>query len=118
VHPHIIAIRKYQAEVDRLNAPPEPEQPDVAADVVPEAQAVAKPKKVTEISRAVAFLREVLKTGPIPETKVQDLARDAKISARTLKRAKAKAKVVSSRTGRDYWVWRLSVVKAKEDQKP
>jgi hypothetical protein len=77
---------------------------------------VTKIREPKAIDVAVDWLKSALESGPQPQKVLEAMAPEAGISARTLKRAKAKAKVVSERIGRDYWVWRLGIVKMEDGQ--
>jgi HTH domain len=101
VSPDILAIRKYQAEIDRLNASP---QPVVEAEAVPEVLTV-KPRKLTELQKAKAFLSDVLSGEPMLATTVQELAVEVGISRRTLRRAVKALKVKVRKNGRGPWFW-------------
>lgn len=67
-----------------------------------------------ELCEAIEFLQEVLANGPLPAKKVNDQARAAGISERTLKRAKGKLGVVAHKVGGHFgdaqeqrWEWEL-----------
>lgn len=61
--------------------------------------------------KAEGFLADLLKAGPLSVKEIDLAANGAGISERTLKRAKAKLRVVSDRTGgigaEGWWAWRL-----------
>lgn len=61
----------------------------------------------SEYDRAVAFLKEVLSSGPMFSPELFAKAREAGISRPTLNRAKKEASVVSKKMGK-VWEWRLS----------
>lgn len=62
----------------------------------------------TAVGEAKDFLRTVLTNGPISSKRVASEARDASISEKTLRRAKAVLGVVSTKTGMGGgWVWAL-----------
>ena len=65
------------------------------------------PVPQTEIAKAVTWLQATLGNGPVPEKQVQEMARNAGIKARTLKRAKGRAGVKSLRIGQSRWDWAL-----------
>jgi hypothetical protein len=53
----------------------------------------------TALQRAIAWLRNVLASGPLPVEEVERLAREAHISRRTLRRARGKLHVRTSPSG-------------------
>lgn len=69
------------------------------------------PEDRSAIDEAVDVLRQILADGPLPATTVQREARDAGISAATLKRAKRVAGARAVRVGglgtEGHWEWRL-----------
>ena len=70
-------------------------------------------EEASAFDEAKAFLREVLASGPMEEKTVRKDAKDARISEKTLKRAKAELEVKSFRVGQSgkrgagRWYWRL-----------
>jgi hypothetical protein len=112
------AVARRDQRIVELNKPPSPaaailqELGDHVAEAVK--QTLLKVKKPTAISRATEWLKGALKDGPLPERQFQVIAQEAGIKPRTLKRAKEKARAVSERKGRDYWVWRLPFKRAKD----
>ncbi len=70
------------------------------------------------LSEATEFLRDELQDGPMAAKQVKKNARDADISERTLKRAKADLRVKSTKEGDGSWTWSLppSGKEAKEGQ--
>jgi hypothetical protein len=101
-------MRKYQAEIDRLNAPPMAE-PEAEAG---EAVAVVKQ---TKTERARMWLAHVLKDGPVPQKTVEALAIKDQIGSKALKTAKRKLRVQSVRKGRSHWVWQLPMASVPKD---
>jgi hypothetical protein len=101
VDPIIIKIRRYQAEIDRLNAPPVPATPE--AEAVGDAPAV-EPRKPSELQRAKDFLVATL-TGETPAEEVKRLAAEQNISARTLRRAVRALRVRNRKEGRHRSFW-------------
>lgn len=70
--------------------------------------ATPSPEERTAIDEAVAFLEEVLATGPVLGTEVEQLAKQRSISARTLRRARKQLGVVTRPRGfRGSWFWNL-----------
>ncbi len=70
------------------------------------------------LSEATEFLRDELQDGPMAAKQVKKNARDADISERTLKRAKADLRVKSTKEGDGSWTWSLppGSKEAKEGQ--
>jgi hypothetical protein len=79
-------------------------------------KAVAKVAKVTKTQRAVEWLAQVLRDGPVPQKEIEAKAVKDAIGTKPLKLAKAKLKVQSTRKGRAAWAWVLPFAKAKEGQ--
>jgi hypothetical protein len=100
----IRAIRAYQRRIDAANAPPSPSPESTVDDGVPEVQPI-KPRKVTELQKAKAFLSDVLSGEPKLATTVQELAAEAGISQRKLRRAVKALKVKVRKNGRGPWFW-------------
>jgi hypothetical protein len=114
------AVARRDQRIAALNGPPTVgEVVRDVVDAVTEAirETVQKVKKQTAISRATEWLKLALKDGAQPQKVIEAMAKKEGISTRTLTRAKVKARVVSERKGRDYWVWRLGIVKSKDGQK-
>jgi hypothetical protein len=112
VSPNIIAIRKYQAAIDELNARPSPAaQRTTLAEVV----AAVPTGNVSRSERAREWLRRVLEHGPVRATEVEQQAITDEIGSKALKTAKRKLKVQSVRKGRDHWVWQLPARAAPDD---
>jgi AAA domain len=69
------------------------------------------PEERSARDEAVAFLRDELSEGARPAKEIQEAARDAGVSRRTLERAKQKLRVESVREGgiaaSGIWLWRL-----------
>jgi hypothetical protein len=72
----------------------------VSADDI-EAEGETSPRE-----EAKAWLRALLESGPVPATKVFQIAKADRIAERTLKRAKKELGVGSRREG-EHWVWHL-----------
>jgi hypothetical protein len=114
------AIRQIRAYEQR-RLPPAPTVGEPASEVVEHVreavrETVRKVKKQIAMARAVEFLKSALMDGPQPQRVIEAMPRDENISERTLKRAKKKARVVSERKGRDYWVWRLGITRSEGGQ--
>ena len=62
---------------------------------------------VTKLERAMAWLTQVLTDGLLPERDVQARARIAGFTRKTLKVAKARAGVRSTKDGVRRWLWAL-----------
>jgi hypothetical protein len=101
VDPIIIKIRRYQVEIDRLNAPPVPATPEKA---VGEAPTVKPP---TKTARAKAWLADMLRDGPVPATTIEEAGLKAGFNLKMLKEAKKRLRIVSARKGRNHFVWQL-----------
>lgn len=100
---------------------PAPTVGELASEVVEHVgeavrETVPKVKKQIAMARAVEFLKSAVMDGPQPQRVIEAMPRDENISERTLKRAKKKARVVSERKGRDYWVWRLGITRSEGGQ--
>lgn len=76
-------------------------------DKVKEAPGASKVGR--ERSKAVSFIREMLKNGPVQATEVLERAQDEGLNARTLSRAKAGvAESLAKRVnGKMVWIWKL-----------
>jgi hypothetical protein len=109
VSPEILAIRRHQAEIDRLNAPSTPATPEKA---VGEAQTVKPP---TKTARAKAWLADMLRDGPVPATTIEKAGLKAGFNLKMLKEAKKRLRVVSARKGRNHFVWQLPARAAPKD---
>jgi hypothetical protein len=77
---------------------------DLAREAV---EHVREAVKRTKTQRAIEWLNEMLKDGPVPQTTIETLARNENIGTRPLKTAKQRLKVQSVRKGRNHWAWRL-----------
>ena len=98
------AIARRDARMAEANAPA---GPGVVQKVVETIADAVLPVPQTEIAKAVTWLQATLGNGPVPEKQVQEMARNAGIKARTLKRAKGRAGVKSLRIGQSRWDWAL-----------
>jgi hypothetical protein len=105
INAQIDAIKRRDQRIAAMNGPPA--GPGVVQKVIETIADAVLPVPQTEIAKAVTWLTETLKAGPLPEKDVQERARNAGIKPRTLKRAKGKASVKSLRIGQSRWDWAL-----------
>jgi hypothetical protein len=80
---------------------------DVTAD---ELHGVPRARRAEALDRAMEFLKETLRLGPLPHNEISKRARDAGISERTLARAKSECHMLSQlirRGGKQRWLWYL-----------
>jgi hypothetical protein len=61
---------------------------------------------MSELAKAMAWLRELLEDGPMPQEVVKAKAKDEGVAWRTLERAKSKLGVKSEKSGKQ-WTWHL-----------
>jgi hypothetical protein len=99
------AVARRDARIAELNR--RVPEPGIIEKAVAAIADVVTPVPQTEIARAVAFLTETLKLGPLSQKDVEQRAQKAGIKWRTLKRAKYRAGVTSKRIGTSHWVWAL-----------
>jgi len=78
-------------------------------------EVAAKVRRTPALKCAVEFLSRVLDAGPVSEKEVARLAQLEGLSAKTLKRARAKLKVKATKKGQRGG-WFLSMTRAKEGQ--
>jgi hypothetical protein len=116
----IEAMRRREAAIAALNGPtpPTPLQAIVgdALDAVKEV--AAKVVRVTKTERAVQWLGQVLRDGPVPQKDIEAMAVKDNIGTKPLKLAKSRLKVQSTRKGRAAWAWQLPFARSKEGQQP
>jgi hypothetical protein len=60
----------------------------------------------SQLEQAVIFFRDCLADGPLPATEVKAAAMAAGVAATTLKRAKKRLRIVSTKRA-GYWTWEL-----------
>jgi hypothetical protein len=71
-------------------------------------QAAADNRSPTARDEAKKFLAEILASGPVAKTEIEEAAEGNGIAERTLFRAKAELKIIAKRDGSDgSWTWRL-----------
>jgi hypothetical protein len=118
VDPQLARMRASVEHYAKLNAVARGEAPatGIVEKVIEAVRAVVRPP--AKLSLAVEWLAEVLQHGPVPQVDVETRGRDAGFTLKMLKEAKGKLKAISSRKGRNYWVWQLPVaVVPKEGQR-
>src|SRR5258708_34611345 len=93
-----------------LNLPPT--KGEVVAGIV--GDVVEAVRKAPALKRATAFLARVLYAGQVSEKEVMRLAKLEGLSEKTLKRARAKLKVKTTKKGRSGWF--LSMTRVEEGQ--
>jgi hypothetical protein len=95
------AVGRRDARIAELNKPPTPLQA-IAEELVDHAKTAVK--KVPALKRATDFLAKVLDAGPVAEKEVMRLARLEGLSEKTVKRARSKLKVKTTKKGRGGWL--------------
>jgi hypothetical protein len=111
----IQAMRRREAAIAALNGPtPTALAASIVGDAV--AEVAARVARVTKTERAMQWLGQVLRDGPVPQKDIEAMAVKDGIGTKPLKLAKAKLKVQSTRKGRAAWAWMLPFAKAKEGQ--
>jgi hypothetical protein len=105
------AVARRDARMRALNLPPT--RGEVVAGIVGDVVDSMKTavRKMPALKRATEFLARVLDAGPVAEKEVLRLAQLENLSEKTLKRARAKLKVKTSKKGRGGWF--LSMTRAK-----
>jgi KaiC/GvpD/RAD55 family RecA-like ATPase len=68
---------------------------------------VLSPHDRSAKEEAMAFLRDLLKDGPVPSRRVKAEAREADITEATLRRAKDALRIKSHKDGEGPWLWSL-----------
>ncbi len=105
---HIERMRRYQAELERLNAPAGPPKPSVVqvvSEVVAEVVEAVAPARTSQLAAAQTWLLERIAAGPVAATVLDQLAAEAGIAARTLQRARRKLGLKPKRMhGRMWWL--------------
>jgi hypothetical protein len=76
------------------------------------------PEEKSALTEAKEFVSDELADGPMAANQVKKNARDADISERTLKRAKAALSILSKKEGDGSWTWSLPGKEAEEDHSP
>jgi hypothetical protein len=113
LHPQMLALMRMQSDAVLARRPevvgpyrmPEPPPRPV---MVPVAEVPAEPVvEPTPGQRAEAFLQEVLTPDAVPALKVQAMAKDASVAARTLRRARERMKVRTFKRSGVWW-WQLA----------
>jgi hypothetical protein len=95
---HLEQVRR---EAIEWKPKPRPVAPVAGVTVAP-----PPPPELRPIDKAVAFLREVLTPEPVPAVRVAEMAKNASIADRTLRRAFQKAGAQSFKRGGCWW-WKL-----------
>jgi hypothetical protein len=70
-------------------------------------EATRDEEEKSALSEAKEFLQYELRDGPVAVQQVKKNARDSDMAERTLKRAKADLRVMSTKQGDGSWVWSL-----------
>jgi hypothetical protein len=115
VDPKIEKMRRYIAETERLNLPPT--RGEVVAGIVGDVVdgVTTAVRKMPALKRATEFLARVLDVGQVSEKEVMRLAQLEGLSEKTVKRARSKMKVKSTKKGRGGWFLSMTRTEPKSD---